>query len=113
MTTLLTLLLAASTAAAAADGPPPYPESLKCAAYSQAAAELTADPATGLPKGKAFDHAMFWSFAVMDAARRAGVTAADAEAAQDAERARVKPLVIAGDPAAKATLQACLDLVPR
>ncbi len=99
--------------AAATSGPPPWPESLKCAAYTQAAAELTKDPVTGLPESKAFDASIFWSMAAMEAARRDKVESpAVAEAAQKTERAKVKPLLAARDPAAEAALAACVKQVP-
>lgn len=106
------LSLSFMLAAGAADGPPPYPESLACAAVTQAAAELSKDPVTGIPAGPDFDHAMFWSFAVMDAARLAGLSSAQAEADQKTERAKIKPLLAAGDPGAKAQLAACVAKVP-
>lgn len=108
--TLMSLSLV--LAAAAADGPPPYPESLACAALTQAAAELSKDPVTGIPAGPDFDHAMFWSFAAMDAARLAGLSSAQAEADQKTERAKIKPLLEAGDTATKARLAACVARVP-
>jgi hypothetical protein len=112
MTILATLLFAASTAAAAS-GPPPWPESLKCAAHVQAWAELAKEANGGLPEDKSFDAAIFWSMAAMEAARRDKVeSAAVAEAAQKAERARVKPLLAAKDPAAGAILEACVKQVP-
>lgn len=107
MLSLMVLLLAASA------GPPPYPESLACAAVTQAASELAKDPVTGIPSDPEFDHAMFWSFATMDAARRAGMSSAQAEADQKRDRAVEKPLLIAGDTAAKARLAACVARVPR
>ena len=111
--TLVIVTAASAASAAAPAGPPPYQDTLRCAAYSQAAAELSRDPVTGVPESKTFDHAMFWSFAVMDAARRAGIASAEAEAAQKVERAKVKPALASGDPAATDALQACLDLAPR
>ena len=104
MSVVVILLLAAMSE------PPPWPETLKCAAHSQAAAELAKD---GPDAGKTFDHAMFWSFAAMDRAQRDRMKAADAESAQKVERARVKPLLAARDPAAEAVLASCLAKVPR
>jgi hypothetical protein len=112
MSILVTLWLAASTAAAAGD-PPPWPESLKCAAHVQAWAELARDANSGMPEESSFDAAIFWSMAAMEAARRDKVESpAVAEAAQKAERARVKPLLAAEDPAAAAVLAACVKQVP-
>jgi hypothetical protein len=111
MSILATLLFAASTAAAS--GPPPWPESLKCAAHVQAWAELAKEANGGMPEDKSFDAAIFWSMAAMEAARRDKVeSAAVAEAAQKAERARVKPLLAAKDPAADAVLADCVRQVP-
>lgn len=101
----LTLILAASAR------PPPYPESLACAAVTQAASEI-ADEARDLAAGKAFDLALFWSFATMEAARRDGVTAAAAEADQVRERAAIKPRLAAGEASAKAALAGCLARTP-
>ena len=106
MMSLMLLLFAAQAT------PPPYPESLACAAVTQAAAELTKDPVTGIPVGPAFDHAMYWSFVVMDAARLAGLSSAQAEADQKTERAKIKPLLAAGDAETKARLAACQAKVP-
>lgn len=111
MSVLVTLWLAA--AAAAPSGPPPWPESLKCAAHVQAWAELAREANGGMPEDKSFDAAIFWSMAAMEAARRDRVdSAAVAEAAQKAERARVRPLLAAKDPAAGAVLAACVEQVP-
>ncbi|HRD29579.1 MAG TPA: hypothetical protein PLO65_14865 [Caulobacter sp.] len=107
MVLTITVLFAAAPAA-----PPPWPESLDCAALTQAASELHKDPVTGIPAEPEFDHAMFWSFAAMDAARLAGLSSAQAEADQKTERARIKPLLAAGDPGAKARLAACVAQVP-
>ena len=66
-----------------------------------------------MPEAKSFDAAMFWSLAAMDAARRDRVESpAVAEAAQKTERARVKPLLAAKEPAAEAVLADCLKRVP-
>ena len=112
MSILVTLWLAASIAAAP-EGPPPWPESLKCAAHVQAWAELARDANGGMPEDRSFDAAIFWSMAAMEAARRDKVESpAVAEAAQKAERARVKPLLAAEDPAAAAVLAACVKQVP-
>lgn len=111
MSALVTLLFAAATAATS--GPPPWPESLKCAAHVQAWAELAREANGGMPEDKSFDAAIFWSMAAMEAARRDKVESpAVAEAAQKAERARVKPLLAAKDPAAGAVLADCVKQVP-
>jgi hypothetical protein len=109
---MLSPFLSIALILAASAGPPPYPESLACAAVSQAAAELAKDPITGIPEGKTFDHAMFWSFATMDAARRDGIAAATAEADQVRERAAIKPMLAAGDAGAKSRLADCLARTP-
>jgi len=94
---------------AAVSGPPPYAESLACAASTRAAYDL----AEGTPQEPdAFDAAMFWALATMEAARRDGLTAKAAEAAQLAERDKAKPPLQDGNPAAKAALAACLERVP-
>jgi hypothetical protein len=101
-------------AAAAPVGPPPWPESLKCAAHVQAWAELEKEANGGMPEAKSFDAAIFWSMAAMEAARRDKVdSAAVAEAAQKSERAKIKPLLAAKDPAAEAVLAGCVARVPR
>jgi hypothetical protein len=112
MSMFVILWFAASTVAAPG-GPPPWPESLKCAAHVQAWAELAKEANDGMPEDRSFDAAIFWSMAAMEAARRAKVESpAVAEAAQKAERARVKPLLAAKDPAAEAVLAACVKQVP-
>jgi len=111
MPVLLTLWLAAATAAAS--GPPPWPESLTCAAHVQAWAEIAKEANGGMPEDQSFDAAIFWSMAAMEAARRDKVESpAVAEAAQKTERARVKPLLAAKDPAARAVLADCVKQVP-
>lgn len=110
---LAPVLSASLIFAAGPAGPPPYPESLACAAVTQAASELAKDPVTGIPADPEFDHAMFWSLATMDAARRAGMSAAQAEADQKRDRAVEKALLVAGDVAAEARLSACVAQVPR
>ncbi len=107
MLNLMVLLFAASASL------PPYPESLACAAVTQAASELAKDPVTGIPASPQFDHAMFWSFATMDAARKAGLSSAQAEADQKRDRAVEKALLAAGDASARARLAACVARVPR
>ena len=109
---MLASILSASLILAGSSGPPPYPESLACAAVTQAAAELAKDPVTGIPANPEFDHAMFWSFATMDAARMAGMSSAQAEADQKRDRAVEKALLAAGDPAARARLATCAARVP-
>ncbi len=111
MSALVTLWLAAATVAPS--GPPPWPESSKCAAHVQAWAELAREANGGMPEDKSFDAAIFWSMAAMEAARRDKVESpAVAEAAQKTERARVKPLLAAKDPAAGAVLADCVKQVP-
>lgn len=94
---------------AAASGPPPYADSLACAAATRAAYDL----AEGTPQEPdAFDAAMFWALATMEAARRDGMTAKAAETAQIVERDKAKPLLAEGNAAAKAALAVCLQRVP-
>jgi hypothetical protein len=98
---------------AAASGPPPWPESLKCAAHVQAWAELEKEANGGMPQDRSFDATIFWSMAAMEAARRDKVESpAVAEAAQKTERARIKPLLVARDPATEAVLADCVKRVP-
>lgn len=103
----LVLLLLAAVA-----GPPPYPESLACAGYTHAASQLSDITGDHDASAKAFDAAIFWGLATMDAARRDGLTARAAEADQIRERDRVKPLLAAGDAAARAGLEACVERAP-
>ncbi len=108
---LVTLWFAATTVAPA--GPPPWPESLACAAHVQAWAELAKDANGGMPEDRSFDAAIFWSMAAMEAARRDGVeSAAAAEAAQKAERAKVKLRLAAKDPETEALLATCVKQAP-
>lgn len=65
---------------AATEGPPPYPRALQCAGLTRAWADLEQKGAAP-GAGQAVDDADFWASGVMDAARRDGVAAGDAEAA--------------------------------
>jgi len=98
--------------AAAASGPPPYAESLACAAYTQASSQLADETGDRQAAATAFDAAMYWALVTMDAARRDGMTAKAAEVDQVTERDRLKPLLTAADPGAKAALADCLRRVP-
>jgi len=97
---------------AAASGPPPYAESLACAGHTQAQSQLAEASGDRAAAATAFDAAMYWALATMEAARRDGVAAKAAEADQLKERDRLKPLLAAADPVARAALADCLRRVP-
>jgi hypothetical protein len=102
---LLTLLLAV------ADGPPPYADSLRCAGLTRAWATLEVENKTPAA-AQARDDAEFWAFAVMDAARRDGVTAKEAEAAHERVAAAARKRFELADPAAARELLDCQVLIP-
>ncbi|MBX3479908.1 MAG: hypothetical protein KF842_05880 [Caulobacter sp.] len=83
------LVLVLSLMAAPQDGPPPYSRTLACAGLTRAWSDQLPSDAPDARESRS--DAEFWAFAVMDAARRSGHTAAVAEAdqlkARDAARA--------------------------
>jgi hypothetical protein len=88
---------------------PPYPEALRCAALTNAAAKI----GKGTPQESAlFDHTIFWGMAASDAGRAAGKTAkvVEAEVARDGTAAEAR--LRAQDGATSAALAACVRQVP-
>lgn len=88
---------------------PPYPDALRCAALTNAAAKI----GKGTPQESAlFDHVIFWGMAASDAGRGAGKTAkvVEAEVARDAAAAESR--LRAQDGATSSALAACVRQVP-
>lgn len=88
---------------------PPYPEALRCAALTTAAAKI----GKGTPQESAlFDQLIFWGMAAADSGRAAGKTAkaVDGEVARDAGAAETK--LRAQDGATASGLADCAKRVP-
>lgn len=110
------VLLTAAAAAVLFVGPgasaqkvPPYPEALRCAALTNAAAKI----GKGTPQESAlFDHTIFWGMAASDAGRAAGKNAktVEAEVARDGSAAEAR--LRAQDGGTTAALAACVRQVP-
>lgn len=88
---------------------PPYPEALRCAALTNAAAKI----GKGTPQESAlFDHTIFWGMAASDAGRAAGKTAKAVEAEVARDGAAAEARLRAQDGATTAALAACVRQVP-
>ncbi|MDP1738202.1 MAG: hypothetical protein Q8L23_12280 [Caulobacter sp.] len=99
----------ALTMLAAGDKPlPAYDAALNCAGVTQAASRFGEGPETA----KAFDSAMYWSLAAMEAARANGLSASAAQADQDRARDAYKALLEDDDADAWADLAGCLKATP-
>ena len=88
----------------------PYDEAVRCAGLSQAASELE-----GSESGRGrtlFDAALYWSLAAMQMSQFAGRPDAQAETDQTRARLRAVRELSAGDAAARAALDACLQRTP-
>lgn len=88
---------------------PPYPDALRCAALTNAAAKI----GKGTPQeSQLFDHVIFWGMAASDAGRGAGknARAVEAEVARDAAAAEAR--LRAQDGATSSALAACVRQVP-
>lgn len=88
---------------------PPYPDALRCAALTNAAAKI----GKGTPQeSQLFDHVIFWGMAASDAGRGAGknAKAVEAEVARDAAAAESR--LRAQDGATSSALAACVRQVP-
>lgn len=94
---------------ASAQKVPPYPEALRCAALTNAAAKI----GKGTPQESAlFDHTIFWGMAASDAGRAAGKTARAVEAEVARDGAAAEARLRAQDGATAAALAACVRQVP-
>lgn len=88
---------------------PPYPDALRCAALTNAAAKI----GKGTPQESAlFDHTIFWGMAASDAGRAAGKTAKAVEADVARDGAAAEARLRAQDGATNAALAACVRQVP-
>lgn len=106
---VLSLALSLLAAGAAGAKPlPAYDDALACAGVTQAATDFGRSPETA----KAFDSAIYWSMAAMDAARTNGMTAAAAQADQDEARKDYKTLLDDDDADAWDDLAGCLKATP-
>lgn len=96
--------------AAAQDGPPPYARTLFCAGLTRAWAEQLPSDVPNAPEARS--DAEFWAFAVMDAARRAGHTAAAAEADQLKARDAARTMFADQPEEAAKGLKTCRKMKP-
>lgn len=88
---------------------PPYPDALRCAALTNAAAKI----GKGTPQeSQLFDHVIFWGMAASDAGRGAGKTAKAVEADVARDAAAAESRLRAQDGATAAALAACVRQVP-
>lgn len=88
---------------------PPYPEALRCAALTNAAAKI----GKGTPQeSQLFDHTIFWGMAASDAGRAAGKTARAVEAEVARDAAAAEPRLRARDGGTAAALADCVRRVP-
>ena len=88
---------------------PPYPEALRCAALTSAAAKI----GKGTPQeSQLFDHLIYWGMAAADAGRAADKTAktVDAEVARDS--AAAEPRLRSQDGGTTSALADCVRRVP-
>ena len=109
LTAAAAAVLFASPGASAQGKLPPYPEALRCAALTSAAAKI----GKGTPQeSQLFDHLIFWGMAAADAGRAAGKPAktVDAEVARDA--AAAEPKLRSQDGGTTAALADCVRRVP-
>lgn len=88
---------------------PPYPDALRCAALTNAAAKI----GKGTPQESAlFDHVIFWGMAASDSGRGAGKTAKAVEADVTRDGAAAEARLRAQDGASVSALAACVRQVP-
>jgi len=108
---LIAAAFCAASAPAAAEGPPlpPYPEALRCAALTEAAATLATGTAEEAPR---FDAAVFWGLAASESARKARLPSARFKQDQRESGAAALERLKAADAAAAAELEACRRRVP-
>lgn len=111
------IFLAAAAAAALFVSPgvsaqgklPPYPEALRCAALTSAAAKL----GRSTPQAsQLFDHQIYWGMAAADAGRATGKSARTVDAEVTREAAAAEPKLQAKDGGSTAALAACVARVP-
>lgn len=88
---------------------PPYPDALRCAALTNAAAKI----GKGTPQESAlFDHVIFWGMAASDAGRGAGKTAKVVEAEVTRDAGAAESRLRAQDGATTGALATCVRQVP-
>lgn len=106
------MIIAASLLfAAMSEGPPPYPQSLNCAALTRAWSQLE-EAAGSAGAAQAEDDAGFWAFALMDAARRDGMTPRGAEADYARETLEARKRFDQRDANASRELLDCQLMIP-
>lgn len=109
LTAAAAAVLCASPGVSAQGKVPPYPEALRCAALTNAAAKI----GKGTPQESAlFDHTIFWGMAASDAGRAAGKTARAVEAEVAREASAAESRLRAQDGATSTALAACVRQVP-
>ncbi len=98
-----------ASSGASAQKLPPYPDALRCAALTTAAAKI----GKGTPQESAlFDHVIFWGMAASDAGRGAGKTAKAVEAEVTRDAAAAEARLRAQDGATTGALATCVRQVP-
>lgn len=109
LTAAAAAVLFASPGVSAQGKLPPYPDALRCAALTNAAAKI----GKGTPQESAlFDHTIFWGMAASDAGRAAGKTAKAVEADVARDTAAAETRLRGQDGATNAALAACVRQVP-
>lgn len=109
LTAAAAAVLFASSGVSAQGKLPPYPDALRCAALTNAAAKI----GKGTPQESAlFDHTIFWGMAASDAGRAAGKTAKAVEADVARDGAAAEARLRAQDGATTSALAACVRQVP-
>ncbi len=88
---------------------PPYPEALRCAGLTGAAARIGKDTPQS---SQLFDQLIFWSMAAADSGRAAGKTAKAVDADTTREAAAAEARLRAGDATTSAALADCARRVP-
>lgn len=109
----LTFALLLAAAAGSAGFPPgdvPLREAIRCHAVSMAYLDVGEPNTGGALKEQSIATAIVWGVALSMTARREGVAVEQAEAESAAERTKLKPLLAAGEPAARSLLATCRQI---
>lgn len=88
---------------------PAYPDALRCAGLTAAAAKVGKDTPQS---SQLFDHVIFWSMAAADSGRAAGKTAKAVDAETEREATGAEARLRAQDGATSAALADCVRRVP-
>ncbi len=109
LTAIATAALFIAPAATAQGKLPPYPEALRCAALTSAAAKIGKDTPQS---SQLFDHVIYWGMTAADSGRAAGKTARAVDAEVDREAGGVEARLRAQDGGTAAALADCVRRVP-